>query len=874
MKRFILCFVLFVYGILDYEGFCSTVRYVNQNNPVPLFPYITWATAATNIQDAAAIASSGDLILVTNGLYQYGGISISGSNRVHVPSGATVQSVNGPAVTTIKGYQVPGITNGSASVRCAMLEDSAILSGFTLAAGATASSSLSGGGVMCNSTRSIVTNCTLVGNVAGSSGGGAYNGTLVNCMVCSNIANYGSGGGAAQSSLINCIIAGNRCGYIGGATISGTLVNCTVVNNVAEAYDGAIDSAVVQNSIVYNNFAYGTTPDSGPGYYTNCCVFPPANFGANNITNAPAFVNFAGMDLHLSPASPCINAGKNSFATNSADLDGNARIANGIVDMGAYEFQPAIHYVTLSGFSPIAPYTNWTYAATTIQDAVDASIAGDFVVVSNGNYQVGARVVYGAMTNRVVVDKAITIQSVNGPTVTAIVGAKNTSVPPSGIRCIWLTNGAVLNGFTLTNGSSMNTGDLLNEKTGGGAWCNDNSAVISNCVLCANSGSSLAGGAYRGTLINCTLSNNLAGFGAGGASNAMLYCTLTKNSCSYNNGNSGGGAYYGTLSNCVISGNTVLGGGSFGGGAFACNLTSCAVSNNTSGNSGGGVCFGATSYSIISSNRSMGTAGGAFSNVVNNSLIVSNVAGSYGGAYLGSLVNCTVAGNLASSGSGGAAFLSATNCIIYYNTGPKLDTSDVIPSYCCNPFSGPGSGNVTNPPNFADAAHGNFRLQTNSACINSGKNVSAAGAIDLDGAPRTVGGTIDIGAYEFQTPGSKISYAYLQSYGLPTDGSADFSDSDSDGLNNFQEWITGTSPIDSTSSLKMLAPTNGLGGIIVRWQSMAGRNYTLERAGGLVDPSGFQPLARNMPGLNGFTSFTDTNVFGGTVFYRVSANLP
>ena len=42
-------------------------------NPVP--PYSTWATAATNIQDAVMTASFLDTVLVTNGIYQYAGIS-------------------------------------------------------------------------------------------------------------------------------------------------------------------------------------------------------------------------------------------------------------------------------------------------------------------------------------------------------------------------------------------------------------------------------------------------------------------------------------------------------------------------------------------------------------------------------------------------------------------------------------------------------------------------------------------------------------------------------------------------------------------------------------------------------------------------------
>src|SRR5262249_43261169 len=122
------------------------------------------------------------------------------------------------------------------------------------------------------------------------------------------------------------------------------------------------------------------------------------------------------------------------------------------------------HYVDINNPAPQSPYTNWATAAATIQDAIDAATTGDVVVVSNGNYQAGARVVYGSSTNRVVVDKAITLQSVNGAGSTAIIGfAQVGGLPPTGIRCVYLTNGSALIGFTLTNGCTRNTGNPLTE---------------------------------------------------------------------------------------------------------------------------------------------------------------------------------------------------------------------------------------------------------------------------------------------------------------------------------------------------------------------------------------------------------------------------
>jgi len=376
--------------------------------------------------------------------------------------------------------------------------------------------------------------------------------------------------------------------------------------------------------------------------------------------------------------------------------------------------------------------------------------------------------------------------------------------------------------------------------------------TVTNCVLAGNlATNSVGGGAYRVTLINCQITGNSAGSGGGACSCTLINCT-------------------------VVSNTATSGGGVFGGSVYGpCALTNCMLTGNSATGSGGGAYGGALTNCVVASNNASTDGGGAYGGVLNNCIVTGNSAGSRGGGtYAAALSNCTVVTNSSSMQGGGVdEGQTLLNCIIYYNSasfGTNINGGGSFTNCCTTPLPAYGVNNFTNAPFFLNQNGGDFHLQSNSPCINAGNNTYVSTTTDLDGNARIVGGTVDIGAYEYQTPTSIISYAWLQRYGLPTDGSADFIDTDHDGMNNWQEWIAGTNPTNALSVLKMLAPSNSISGITVNWESVNNRTYSLQRSTNLLIQPSFSSIHSNIQGQVSTTSFIDTNINrAGPYFYRV-----
>ena len=734
------------------------------------------------------------------------------------------------------------------------------------------------GGGTCEGSLS---NSTLVGNSA-STGGGSYSGVLYQCTFISNSASFGGGadrchlhecmlfgnvadygGGASRGILYNCLLTGNSAG-VGGGVHQGILYHCSVVGNAAP-FGGGTSYSTNYNSIVYSNTS--SVPSRANyfgGSFAYCCTDPDPG-GEGNSTADPQFVDSAAGNYRLITGSPCIDSGNNAYVQGTHDLDGYSRIVHSLVDKGAYEFQLPIHYVNLACTTPVAPYTNWVTAATNIQDAIDVAAEGETVLVSNGVYATGGRVVgIGTITNRVAITEAITVISVNGCEKTIIQGAG--PMGENAVRCAYIGDNALLSGFTLTNGNTGTEG--FTDRLGGGALCGS-AGILSNCTLSGNSADDMGGGVYDGLLYNCTISGNAVSNMGGGASYSTLYdCMLESNSAD----SLGGGTYGGTLYHCTLTGNSAS---NFGGGAANGQLYHCTLSRNSS--SYGGGAHNGTLYDCMLVSNSAYFGGGAFDSVLSNCTLAGNSAdgggGSYqsvlynslffdnivtnmgGGANGGSLYNCTLVSNSAYFG-GGVCEASLFNCIVYFNAAaPPFGNwyGCGVTNCCTTPFHS-GEGNITDDPQFMNVGEGNYRLMAGSPCIDKGTNAFVQGTNDLDNHSRIIHGLVDMGAYEFQ--------GYWAWAGAITNGLTNSSDcATGDGYPNLLKYATGSDPTNSDDLARMsVGESNGFFSLFNRNTNAVDVTLVLEGAEAITNDATWVGIATNINGSwGGATNVVETD---------------
>jgi predicted outer membrane repeat protein len=238
------------------------------------------------------------------------------------------------------------------------------------------------GGAMFNRGDTTITNCLFEDNFA-TWGAVMWNVdeniTITNCVFRNNTAK--NSGGAIftlgdNTLLVNCSFSNNRARWGGAIWFDNdilTAINCTFSGNVATRYGGTFTIGgwppwragrlILKNCILWDNPAPGgfeiyatysiniisinNSDIKGGKAAIDMRNNPEVNWNYGNINEDPLFVRAPNInnndygDLHLQPGSPCIDTGNNDALPDGiiADLEGNPRILNGIVDMGAYEFQ-------------------------------------------------------------------------------------------------------------------------------------------------------------------------------------------------------------------------------------------------------------------------------------------------------------------------------------------------------------------------------------------------------------------------------------------------------------------------------------------------------------------------------------------------------
>lgn len=443
----------------------------------------------------------------------------------------------------------------------------------------------------------------------------------------------------------------------------------------------------------------------------------------------------------------------------------------------------ATHYVVppeTPGVTPTSPFTNgWSEAATNIQDAVNAAGSYDTILVSTGMYM---------LPDNIDIRKPLVVRSWNNGAVdraNTIINGNNYEGKPVTNRCIYLKNAldTVIRGFTLTNGSAVNT----SHPRGGGIYLYTGCAntVIEDCLITDNQSGVNGGGifSYSHVIItNCLVVNNIVYADCAGGisvSSGEIVDTIVQ-------GNQGG----------LVGGVSLRSGGVI---VRGCRIISNVVESTAFPKAGGIYSYnGIIENSEIVGNTQSGTDSGAAvilregaTNILRNCLIANNTAAQRGSGlyiYRGTAIveNCTIVSNRATAAAadGAGVFVihsaagqefSMVNCIVYGNDNGENANSNFyfsgvyegyISNTCIAPVPAVANVSVADStdadPLFLSAAAADFRLSAGSPCVNAGTNqpwMVEAGAVDLDGRRRLDRflRLADMGCYEYVPAGGLFS---------------------------------------------------------------------------------------------------------------------
>ncbi|SVC50589.1 uncharacterized protein METZ01_LOCUS303443, partial [marine metagenome] len=345
---------------------------------------------------------------------------------------------------------------------------------------------------------------------------------------------------------------------------------------------------------------------------------------------------------------------------------------------------------------PYAKYdvkTDGTGDYTVIQTAIDATTAGDTVLVYPGtyveniNYNGKNIVVLGEDRETTIIDG-----NYNG-TVVTFNNEEDTT--------------AVLSGFTIQNGSGVGYNP-------GGIFCSYSDPTIRNVIVRNNISGGIRTFWSEPIIEDVIISGNIGGNGGGIICNSDGSATLTNVAIIDNHATFNGGGLFTshganpTLTNVTITGNSAgsSGGGINGGSFLPLILTNVTIAGNSAGSSGGGINLDDSNY------------------IIRNSILWNN---SPHEISLSNSTLITISYSDVSGGSIGIVENDGTNTITW------------------------GEGNIDANPLFVNATNGDYHLSNYSPAIGAG-TATGAPTTDITGVtnsrPMPAGTNPDMGAYE------------------------------------------------------------------------------------------------------------------------------